>query len=132
LQLLPLRLLPGADLRSALVAKVREMSLSAAFVVGGMGSLSRIALRRAGAAQPDVVDSAFELLTLSGSIGGDDAHLHVSVADAAGIVRGGHVSAGCIVRTTAEILVVALPGYVFGRALDPATGYRELVITPRD
>jgi uncharacterized protein len=126
---IPLRLSPGVDLRAELIAQMRQRGCTAAYVVAGMGSLSRASLRRAGAVQPDIVDGAFELLTLSGTIGTLDAHLHASVADTSGTVTGGHVAAGCIVRTTAEILVVALPGYVFDRAVDPATGFRELTIT---
>ena len=127
---IPLRLAPGVDLRAELIAQVRQRGCAAAFVLAGMGSLSRAALRRAGSARPDIVDGAFELLTLCGSVGPGDAHLHASVADAEGAVSGGHVATGCIVRTTAEILVVLLPGYVFGRDVDPATGFRELTITP--
>jgi uncharacterized protein len=134
---MPLRLRPGEDLRDALVAHLKQASCSAAFVVAGMGSLARISLRRAGAAHADIIDGTYELLTLSGSLHPEGAHLHAVVADAAGVVSGGHVTAGCIVRTTAEVLVVALPGFTLGRALDETTGYRELTIAasapaPRD
>jgi hypothetical protein len=54
--------------------------------------------------------------------------LHASLADARGRVIGGHVSAGCIVRTTAEVLVAFLDGWTFTRPHDAATGYRELSI----
>jgi predicted DNA-binding protein with PD1-like motif len=46
-------------------------------------------------------------------------------------VFGGHVSAGCIVRTTAEILLVRLPGFHFSREVDPLTGFPELSIRPQ-
>ena len=48
-----------------------------------------------------------EILTLSGSIADNGAHLHMSVADAASRVFGGHVALGCIVRTTVEVLLAA-------------------------
>ncbi len=35
---------------------------------------------------------------------------------------GGHVARGCIIRTTAEILVALLPDYAFSR--EPLTGVR--------
>jgi predicted DNA-binding protein with PD1-like motif len=35
---------------------------------------------------------------------------------------------GCIVRTTAEVLVALLPGYRFSREMDEATGFKELQI----
>jgi predicted DNA-binding protein with PD1-like motif len=45
--------------------------------------------------------------------------------------HGGHVARGCIVRTTAEILLAVLDDVAFARAPDAATGYAELVIGPR-
>jgi predicted DNA-binding protein with PD1-like motif len=85
------------------------------------------------AAEPSgtVLEEALELITLSGTLSPDGAHLHASVADARGNVRGGHVMAGCIVRTTAEIVVAALPGWEFRRQHDLATGYQELVAAAR-
>ena len=62
-----------------------------------------------------------------GSVSADGAHLHLSVADAMGRVTGGHLAYGSTVRTTAELLLALLPGWQFGRAIDPATGYAELV-----
>ena len=55
----------------------------------------------------------------------------VFVSDADGRVFGGHVAPGCIVRTTAEILLAVLDDVRFERAPDPATGHAELVIRPR-
>lgn len=51
----------------------------------------------------------------------------MAVADAQGRVFGGQVCTGCTVRTTAELLVAELPGYMLGRRHDPATGFQELV-----
>ena len=53
-----------------------------------------------------------------------------SVADAQGRVTGGHVGAGCIVRTTAELLLAPLPDWQFARRADAETGWAELVIEP--
>lgn len=55
----------------------------------------------------------------------------MSVADATGRVIGGHVSQGCVVRTTAEVLVALLPEWAFSREPDAATGFDELVIHQR-
>jgi hypothetical protein len=43
-------------------------------------------------------------------------------------VIGGHLCAGSLVRTTAELLIALLPEWRFSRRIDPATGYAELVI----
>ena len=123
----PLRLLPGEDLRGALEAAVAAQGCTAAFVLAGIGSLAQTRLRLAGAEAPRVLDGDVEILTLSGSIAANGVHLHMSVAAADGRVLGGHAAPGCIVRTTAELLLALLPDEHFIRDLDPATGYAELV-----
>jgi uncharacterized protein len=124
----PLRLCPGDDLRVAVEDALRQRNLQAAFVVQGIGSLDVAALRFAGAQAPTEIRGDLEILTLAGSVSLDGAHLHMSIADARGQVFGGHVARGCTVRTTAELLLVSVPGYSFVRELDPRTGYLELLI----
>ena len=41
---------------------------------------------------------------------------------------GGHAAYGCIVRTTAEVLLAPLPHWHFSREPDAATGWAELVV----
>lgn len=125
---LPLRLNPGDDLRSALQAALRERGVQAGFVLAGIGSLSDARLRLAAAEQLTLVPGPSEILTLSGSLGADHAHLHMSVSDAQGRVWGGHVMAECRVRTTAEVLIALLPEWRLTRELDAITGYAELVV----
>lgn len=127
---LPLRIPAGADLRAALEAVPALHGAGAAFVVQGIGSLSVARLRYAG--RPDLAElrGDLEILTLGGSLGADGAHLHMSVSDAEGRVSGGHVGPGCVVRTTAEVLVALLPAHRFSREHDPATGYKELFVRP--
>lgn len=124
----PLRLAPGDDLRRALEQAVDARGLNAAFVAAGIGSLRLTRLRLAGAAEPTDIGGDVELLTLSGSVAEHGSHLHLSIADAQGRVMGGHAAYGCIVRTTAEVLMVALPEWRFSRELDSATGWAELVV----
>jgi uncharacterized protein len=127
----PLRLAPGDDLRARFEALVREEGIAAAFVVCGIGSLSRAAIRFAGAAHPEFREGDFEIVSLAGSVSPSGAHLHAALADASGRVFGGHVALGCRVRTTAEVLLVELPGWTFARRRDAATGYPELVVERR-
>jgi predicted DNA-binding protein with PD1-like motif len=130
MQLHPLRLSPGQDLRAAL--ETHLAGHAAAFVLQGIGSLSVAQLRLAGAGQATELRGDLEILTLAGSLAPDGAHLHMSVADAQGHVLGGHVAPGCIVRTTAEILLAFLPDHVFSRELDAdGSGFRELVVRSR-
>ena len=128
---LPLRLHPGDDLRGALEAAVRAARWEAAFVIAGIGSLLDARLRLAGATETMQWPGDSEILSLSGSLSPDGAHLHAALSLPDGRVVGGHVVLGCRVRTTAELLVLPLPGWRFQRAPDPATGWAELVIAHR-
>ncbi|TFZ01912.1 PPC domain-containing DNA-binding protein [Ramlibacter humi] len=130
-----LRLAPGQDLRQALQQAFagwhQGEGLEAACIVSAVGSLSRAVLRYAGEPQGTQWAEPLELLTLSGTLSPDGVHLHASVSDARGQVRGGHLMPGCIVRTTAEVVVGLLPDWSFGRQPDAATGYLELVARRR-
>ena len=124
----PLRLSPGDDLRRSIEEALRPHGAHAAFVIQGIGSLSVAQLRFAGVDQPTELRGDLEILTLAGSVSPDGAHLHMSVSDASGRVSGGHVASGCVVRTTAEILLALLPARRFSREPDAGTGFNELVI----
>ena len=125
----PIRLLPGQDIRRALEAALAERGLTAGFVIAGIGSLSRTPLRMAGRPDPTELTGDQELLTLSGSVSPVGSHLHATVSNADGEVSGGHLAYGSVVRTTAEVLLALLPEWSFSRAHDPGTGYDELKIS---
>ena len=128
MQTLPLRLFPGDDLRKSVEQALIKNGGKAAFVIAGIGSLKPACLRLANQDQPGIFPGNFEILTLMGSVAPDGAHLHISVADESGKVTGAHVSYGCIIDTTAEILLVILPEWSFSREMDAATGFPELII----
>ena len=128
---LPLRLDPGDDLRAALSAALAAHGAEAAFVLAGIGSLREARLRFAGRDELQHAVGDLEILTLSGTLGAGGSHLHASLSDADGRVFGGHVAPGCIVRTTAEVLLAVLADATFTREPDAATGYAELVLRPR-
>ena len=129
--MLPLRLMPGQDLRSSLELAVHSHGCTAAFVISGIGSLSDARLRLADASTFETFDGPTELLSLSGTVAANGSHLHMSLATATGEVFGGHVMPGCIVRTTAEVLLGLLSDWEFSRERDALTGFTELVISPK-
>ncbi|MCP9815447.1 DNA-binding protein [Synechococcus sp. GreenBA-s] len=131
MKVVPLRLQPGKDLRQALDAWMGEQAAQAGCVITAVGSLSVARVRFAGAAEPTVIRGDLEILSLSGTLSADGAHLHIAVADSEGAVIGGHLCAGSLVRTTAELVIGLLPEWLFSRELDPATGYAELAIKDR-
>jgi uncharacterized protein len=131
MKVVPLRLQPGDDLRRALEAWMGEQHEQAGCVISAIGSLSVAQLRLAGAAEATAIQGELEILSLSGTLSPDGVHLHIAVADSSGAVIGGHLCAGSLVRTTAELLIGLLPEWRFNRELDPATGYTELQISPQ-
>ena len=127
-----LRLLPGEDLLVALATCVAQRAIEAGWIAGVVGSLSQAALRFAGEPDSTLLIAAFEIVSLSGTLDAGGGHLHLSVADAQGLMRGGHVMPGCIVRTTCELIVGELDDLRFTRELCSLSGYDELVITSRN
>jgi len=124
-----LRLAPGTDLLAALDQWVRDNQISAAAVLTCVGSLRQSHIRLANRDSGSRFHQNVEILALSGTLSPDGCHLHVSLADGDGRSIGGHVLPGCLVHTTAEIILAELPGLTFSRMLDSATGYRELQIS---
>ena len=131
MQLLPIRLSPGVDLRRALEDVVSGQATDSAFVVAGIGSLVEASLRYAGEAAESRIAGPLEILSVSGTLSSSGAHLHMSVSDASGRIYGGHVAYGNTVRTTAEILLAPLEDWSLTREHDAATGFNELVVRRR-
>jgi predicted DNA-binding protein with PD1-like motif len=122
------RLRPGQDLRRELLAVVERERIQAGWVLTGVGSLSRATLRLAGAASHATLEGDLEIVALAGTLSQGGSHLHLAVADDHGATVGGHLAEGCVVRTTAEVVVGADDRLRFDREPDPETGYDELVV----
>lgn len=126
------RLLPGTDLRAELERLTRDHGWRAAGILTCVGSLSEARLRMPGAAGEPEAFATFaepmEILSLAGTLGPDGLHVHISLSRRDGACIGGHLVAGCIVHTTAELLIGELQGLAFRRPLDRATGYNELSV----
>jgi predicted DNA-binding protein with PD1-like motif len=121
-----IRLLPGKDLKSGLDDLVRHQNWTAACLLTGIGSLNRAAIRFANRESAEILEGPLEIISMGGTLSPDGSHLHLSVSDGTGKVWGGHLMAGSIIFTTAEVVVGILSGWEFSRKMDPATGFREL------
>ena len=132
---LALRLTPGTDLLEELQRLTDEHALRAGLILTCVGSLSRLRLRMPGpAGEADVFktwDEPVEIVSLTGTLCQNGLHLHIGLARRDGQCIGGHLAAGCIVNTTAELVIGELEDVEFTRPLDPATGYDELSVRPR-
>ncbi|MBL8522447.1 MAG: DNA-binding protein [Betaproteobacteria bacterium] len=124
-----LRLHPGDDLRESLTALPDALDVDAAFILSAIGSLKPAVLRYAGAKAGTMIEGDTEVLSLAGTLARRAAggpHVHMAVSDAQGAVFGGHLMAGSIVRTTAEIVIGIAPDWRLTREADAQTGFREL------
>jgi len=125
------RLRPGQDLNRELLDLAERERIHAGWVLTCVGSLSRVTLRLAGAERRLTRDGTFEIVSLVGTISRGGGHLHLAASDEEGTTVGGHLLDGCVVRTTAEVVLGADERLVFDRRHDPETGYDELVVGER-
>ena len=132
---LAFRLTPGTDLLHELEHLTGAHALRAGLILTCVGSLSRTRLRMPGAMGEEEVfrtwDEPMEIVSLTGTLCPDGLHVHIGLALGDGRCIGGHLASGCIVNTTAELVIGELEDVEFSRPLDPATGYDELSIKAR-
>ena len=128
MQTCALRLSPGQDLKLALKEFADHHHLEAGIILTAIGSFDQAVLRFAGQDEGTILTGPLELISLAGTLSPQGLHLHGAVADGTGTLSAGHIMAGCVIRTTAEIVVANLPDLRFRRLLDPETGYPELAI----
>lgn len=120
------RLLPGEDVLRSLKNFVESRSIRAAALISAVGSTATTVLRPAGMRTSREFVGKFEVVSLSGTIGGKGHHLHMSISDSECKVLGGHVMPGCIVRTTLEVIIGEIEGVEFSRPTDTRTGFDEV------
>ena len=129
------RLTPGADLKAELARLTAEHALAAGFILTCVGSLSRARLRMPGDVGEAEVFRTFEepmeIVSLAGTLSPDGLHLHISLSRRDGACIGGHLVEGCVVRTTAELVIGEAEQLQFRRPHDAATGYGELSVEAR-
>ncbi len=125
------RLLPGQDLKAELMQFAKAHRLQAALVLTCVGSLTQTSLRMAGQDLIKTWSEKMEIVSLVGTLAAEGVHLHLAVADGEARTFGGHLVDGCLIYTTAEIVLGELEDLKFMRTVDSATGYKELEIGDR-
>lgn len=128
MQTYSVRLKPGQDLKQALEMIVQQERISAGAVLTCVGSLTDVTLRLANQEVPSVWKGHFEIVSLVGILSVNGGHLHLSVSDSTGRTIGGHLLDGCIIYTTAELVIGVMPELIYAREPDPTFGYKELVV----
>jgi predicted DNA-binding protein with PD1-like motif len=128
MKILPLRLKPNQDLRQSLKDFAQLQNIEAGFILTAIGSLKQAAIRFADCEEITIIHDKFEIISLNDTIAHTGIHLHISVSDRCGKTIGGHLVDGCIIYTTAEIVIGVSEEFRFLRTADAETGYLELEI----
>ncbi|MGL5083113.1 MAG: PPC domain-containing DNA-binding protein [Microcoleaceae cyanobacterium] len=128
MKILPIRLKPDQDLKLSLEELTKTHLLQAGFILTAVGSLKQATLRFADQSTSTCWPQKFEIVSLVGTLSVHGVHLHIALADSQGQTWGGHLQMGCLVYTTAEIVLGISEAHVFDRTLDDLTGFRELDI----
>lgn len=122
------RLHPGNDLRRSIEDYAKEHALQAAVVLSCVGSLRHTRLRDASGVNIQEVVEDCEIVSVTGTVSAERLHLHISLSREDLSVFGGHLTEGCLIKTTAEVVLLELDGLRFGKVYDEDTGYHELAI----
>ncbi|MBD2681234.1 MULTISPECIES: PPC domain-containing DNA-binding protein [Nostoc] len=123
-----LRLKLHEDLKQSLKNFVIQEDIKAGFILSAIGSLEEAKIRFANQAISTVLTEKFEIIALNGTIVTTGVHLHIAISDREDKTIGGHLDYGCIIYTTAEIVIGASEEFTFNRTFDQQTGYQELEI----
>jgi len=126
-----LRLKPGDDLMGELERFAHQKQLRAACILTCVGSLRRAVLRFANRDEATELVDKFEIVSLTGVVSIHGSHYHIAISDGSGQTCGAHLLEGCLIYTTAEIVLAELDNLEFYRTYDPQTGYPELDIKTR-
>ncbi|MDM9383188.1 DNA-binding protein [Chlorogloeopsis sp. ULAP01] len=128
MKLVAIRLKPDKDLRKSLKKFALDRNIQAGFIISAIGSLKQAKIRFANQQTSTLLTDKFEILSLNGTIATTGVHLHIAIADSQGKTIGGHLDDGCIIYTTAEIVIGTTDAFTFLRTIDEQTGYQELEI----
>ena len=124
-----IRLEPGDDLKNGIERMVKDQQVQAGWIFTAVGSLINYQLRMANQSKASSGEGHFEIVSLVGTLSLEGCHLHLCISDHTGLTIGGHLLSGCVIYTTAEIVIGVDDQYVFTREMDNKTGFKEIVIT---
>ena len=107
---------------------ILQNNLHAGWVVTCAGSLTGYNIRFANQEKRSKGKGLFEVVSIIGTTSKNGNHLHISISDSIGKTIGGHLLKGCIVYTTAEIIIQSTTDLNFKRENDSSTPWEELQI----
>ena len=122
-----IRLKRGEDLLESIKAVCTAKNIHAGVVLSGVGCLLRGRVRDASGVTIREITDHCEIVSLNGTVSAQRCHIHIALSKEDLSTIGGHLSTGCIINTTGELVIGVLPGSDFGVEADPETGYDELI-----
>lgn len=122
------RLKPGEDLKKSIELFAKKENVKAGWIATCVGSLTEYNIRFANQEKAYGDKGHFEILSLVGTVSVNGLHLHISLSDSTGKTIGGHLMEGCIIYTTAEIVIGVSESLEFTRANDGTTPWAELQV----
>lgn len=122
------RLKRGDDLKKSIIDFCQSNNIDSGCIVTVVGSVYEIRIRKADGVSEYFETKDFEIVSLTGTISKDGAHLHIALADNRLVTIGGHLLEGTKVNTTAEVVIMKFDNYNLSRQFDANTGYKELEV----
>lgn len=122
------RLTKDDDLKSKIENYVLENNFKAGVILSCVGCLYECVLRDASGVNCVKLTENLEIVSITGTLSINGCHIHMSVSDENLKTYGGHLKDGCLINTTAEIVLLELDDFTFTREMDAKTGYKELVV----
>lgn len=121
------RLHRGEDLLLSIRQLAQKNGIRAGVVLSAVGCISRGRVRDASGCTIRDITEHCEIVSLNGTVSAARCHLHIALSREDLSTIGGHLTEGCIINTTCELVIAELPGLSFGVEQDAETGYDELI-----
>ena len=126
-----IRLRRGDDLMQSIKALCKEKNITAGVVLSAVGCISQGRVRDASGVTIRDIPEHCEIVSLNGTVSETRCHLHIALSREDLSTLGGHLTEGCIINTTCELVIAELPGTAIEKEFDEETGYDELIFVPR-
>lgn len=122
------RLKRGQDILIELKRYLADNKIKAAVILSAVGCVLEAKIRDASGITIRSIKENMEIVSLNGTLSDNRTHLHIALSKEDLTTIGGHLVEGCIINTTAEIVILELTEYEFNKQYDESTGYDELLI----
>lgn len=122
------RLRRGDDILGEIQKFCIENGITAGVVLSGVGCVTVGKIRIADGVTIKEIKEDMEIVSLTGTVGEERCHIHISFSKNDMSTIGGHLVLGSIVNTTLELAILSLEDKIFTKEFDESTGYHELKI----